>query len=369
MINLTSGKSRIKTDLPLIMVTVFLLSTGLIVIYDVTPVAAFRDFGDKLYYFKNQLLWASIGAIALAFLNLFDYHKLIKISPLIFGVCLILLIAVLVPGIGSKIYGARRWITIANFTFQPSEIAKIALILYSTSIISKFQNFKIRLLDALTVIFIPTFIATILVLLEPDLGTALIYLAIIISIYFIGRGPIKHFLIGFPIIITGAILAIVSSTYRLSRVESFLDPTRDSQGASYQIYQILISLKTGGLLGVGLGSSQGKFDLIPEVQADSIFAVFIEEFGFIGAVILISAFLFLISRGIKIARSAPDFQGKVLAGGITILIAAQSLFNLASNVALVPLTGIPLPFISHGGSSLFVILASIGILLNIKRQS
>src|SRR3989338_2972441 len=193
MINFSVRKSRLKTDLPLILVTALLLFTGLLVIYEATPGSAFRDFGDKLYYFKNQLLWAAIGAISLAFLSLFDYHKLVKMAPMIFGTCLILLVAVLIPGIGSKIYGARRWISIAGFTFQPSEIAKMALILYSTSIISKFENYKIKLLDALTVIFVPAFVATVLVLLEPDLGTALIFLAIIISVYFIGKGPLKHF--------------------------------------------------------------------------------------------------------------------------------------------------------------------------------
>jgi len=362
-------RSANKTDITLIVITIFLLLFGLITIFDATPIAAFRDFNDKLYYFKNQLLWATIGSIALVFLSFFDYHKLIKIAPILFAGALVLLVGVLIPGIGTKIYGARRWINIASLTFQPSEAAKIALIFYETFIISKFENFKIRLTDAVMVIFIPAIIATALVVLEPDLGTALIFIGVTASMYFVGRSPMKHFLIAIPLVLATIALAIFSSAYRLSRVESFLDPTHDPQGASYQIYQILIALKTGGFFGVGLGASQSKFNFIPEVQADAIFAIVVEEFGFMGAVIIIGAFLILISRCIKISQKAPDFQGKILGTGITSLIAIQSLFNLASNVALVPLTGIPLPFISHGGSSLFIIMAGIGIMLNIKKQS
>lgn len=369
MINLTTRRTHSRIDLPFVLISAVLLLTGLLVIFDATPVAAFRDFGDKLYFFKNQLLWATVGIVSLSFLSLFDYHKLIKISPLLFAGSLILLAAVLIPGIGTKVYGARRWINIGAISFQPSEAAKLALILYVTSIITKFQNFKIRLIDTFTVIFVPAAIGAVLVVLEPDLGTALIFIALTLSIYFVGRGPLKHFLIGLPILVIAALFIIFSSQYRLSRVESFLNPKHDPQGASYQIYQILIAHSTGGLFGVGIGGSQSKFDFIPEVQTDAIFAIFVEEFGFLGAVILVGLYLALISRGITVARKAPDFQGKVLASGLTSLIAIQSMFNLASNVALVPLTGIPLPFISHGGSSLFIVLSSIGILINIKRQS
>lgn len=367
--NISSRTRSPGLDLQLILLTAVLVLLGLFTIFDVTPIAAYRDFGDKLYYFKNQLIWATIGTIALVFLSLFDYHKLLKLSHLFFGAAIILLIAVLIPGVSEEIYGARRWISFGGFTFQPSEIAKLALILYGTAIITKFENYKIRLMDAVTVIFVPTFLATFLVLLEPDLGTALIFMAVTLAIYFVGGSPLRHFVIGFPIIVAAVIAAIVVAPYRFSRVESFLDPTHDTQGASYQIYQILTALATGGLFGLGLGASQSKYDFIPEIQGDAIFAVYVEEFGFIGAILLVALFFLLINRGIKIAKEAPDLAGKILATGVTALIGVQSLFNLASNVALVPLTGIPLPFISYGGSSLFVTMAAIGILINIAKQS
>ncbi|MBI3341799.1 putative lipid II flippase FtsW [Candidatus Curtissbacteria bacterium] len=369
MRNPTATARRAPFDLPLILITTVLVLTGLFIIFDATPIAAFRDFNDKLYYFKNQLIWATLGTIGVIFLSLFDYHKLLKLSHLFFAAAIILLIAVLVPGVSNKVYGARRWISFHGFTFQPSEIAKLALILYGTTIITKFENYKIRLTDAVMVIFVPAFIATFLVLLEPDLGTALIFMAVTLALYFVGGSPLKHFIIGVPIIISAIGAAILAAPYRFSRIESFLDPTHDPQGASYQIYQILVALSTGGLFGLGLGASQSKYAFIPEVQGDAIFAIYVEEFGFIGALLIIALFVMLIFRGIKIAREAPDMAGRILATGIIALIGVQSLFNLASNVALVPLTGIPLPFISYGGSSLFVTMAGIGILINIARQS
>lgn len=360
--------SRNQVDIPLLAATILLVTIGLVTIYDASVVAAFRDFGDKFYYFKNQLIWASLGFMALGAFSFIDYHKLTKYAPPLLLASIFLLIIVLIPGIGTKVYGARRWISIAGFTFQPSEIAKIALILYQTSIIARFEKARIRLLDAAIVIFLPAAFVSGLVLIQPDLGTALMFIGITLTMYFVGGGKIIHFLVVVPLIILAAAISIATHPYRLDRLKSLLDPTHDPQGASYQIYQILIALSSGGFLGVGIGASRSKFAFIPEVQSDAIFAVFVEELGFVGAIFLIGLFVFLISRAINIARLAPDNQGKILAMGIVGLISIQSLFNLASIVALVPLTGIPLPFISYGGSSLFVTMAAIGILLNIRKQ-
>lgn len=360
---------RLSFDLPLITASTLLVIFGLAMIYDASVVAAYRDFGDKLYYFKNQLVWATLGFMALTIFSFVDYHKLVKIAPTLFILALLLLAIVLIPGIGSKIYGARRWINIAGFSFQPSELAKLALIFYQTSIISKLQNWRIRIWDALYVLFLPTFLAIALVLAEPDLGTALIFAGITFVIYFVGQAPIWHLAILVPILTIGSLIAIVVEPYRLTRLKTFLNPNFDPQGASYQINQILIALGSGGLLGVGVGASTGKFDFIPEVHSDAIFAIVAEELGFIGAILVITVLLFLILRGIAIAKNAKDFQGRLLAIGLTALIASQTILNLASIVALIPLTGIPLPFISYGGSSLLVTMSAIGILNNIKRNS
>lgn len=360
---------KIKMDWLLAAAAASLVAIGLIAIYDASVVSAFRDFSDRLYYFKNQLAWAAVGTIALVFLSYFDYHRILKLAPIIFLLSLLLLCAVLIPFIGTEILGARRWITIAGFTFQPSEFAKLSTIFYSTYIMAKFEKHRIPILDSLLVYFLPIFLPALLVIFQPDLGTALIFIALAFSIYFAGNGPIWHFLIFIPPTVAAAIGAIILEPYRLQRIKAFTDPSFDPQGASYQINQIIIALASGGLLGVGLGGSRSKFEFIPEVHNDAIFAVIVEELGFLGALVLISIFLFLISRAINVAKLAKDYEGKLLAIALTALISIQVLFNLASNVALVPLTGIPLPFISYGGSSLFVTLAAIGILLNVRRQS
>ena len=365
----TLKRQNQSVDLWLLISTLMLVAIGLVAIYDASVISAFRDFSDRFYYFKNQLAWAALGTIALMFFSFLNYHKILKLAPIIFLLSIFSLILVLIPHVGSEVLGARRWIEIAGFTFQPSEFAKLAIIFYATSTIAKFENYKINLFDAILVYFLPILVPISLVIFQPDLGTALIFMAIAIVIYFMGNAPIWHFLTFAPLVLFGAIIAIVTKPYRLERLKAFLDPTYDPQGASYHINQIIIALAPGGLLGVGLGGSRSKFEFIPEVHNDAIFAVIVEELGFLGAVALISIFLFLIIRALTVAKGAGDFQGKLLASGLASLIAIQILFNLASIVALVPLTGIPLPFISYGGSSLFVTMAAIGILTNIKRQS
>lgn len=356
-------------DLWLLATTGVLVMIGLLSIYDASPVAALRDFGDKLYYFRNQLVWITISTLSFTFFSFFDYKKLLKLGPAILLTTVFLLLVVLIPHVGTQVYGARRWITVANFTFQPSEFAKLAIIFYTSAIMVKLEKYRVRIIDALLVYFMPVFIAIGLVMLQPDLGTALIFLAIALIIYFVGNAPIWHFLISMPILTVAAIGAIIAEPYRLTRLKSFLDPSFDPQGASYQINQILIAISSGGLLGTGLGASRSKFAFIPEVHSDAILAIIIEELGFVGALFLLGLFLFLLLRALSIARETQDLSGRILALGITSLLAVQSLFNFASVVALVPLTGIPLPFISYGGSSLLVTMSSIGILMNIKRSS
>lgn len=356
-------------DFPLIIASMVLILTGLILIFDITPVISSKISQDSLFYFKNQLTWATLGTFSLITLSFFDYRRLIKLAPLIIFASIILLILVLIPHIGTQVNGARRWISFGAFNFQPSEFTKLSLVLYLTYIISKFEHFKIRLSDAMLVIFAPAILASLLVFLEPDLGTSLILLMIVLVTYFIGNGPILHFLLLFPALVLSVIPLIIFESYRLNRIKSFLDPLSDPLGSSYQIYQIIKALATGGLLGLGLGASRSKFNFIPEVQSDAIFAIFVEEVGFLGAVILIAVFVFFIRRILRIAVEAPDYQGKILASSIACLFAVQIFFNIGSNVAIIPLTGVPLPFISYGGSSLFVSMSAIGILLNIKRQS
>lgn len=367
--NIHTRSHQSKFDSWLIIASSALVVFGLLAIYDASVVTAFKEFGDKFYYFKNQVAWAGLGFIALGFFSFYDYHKLLKYSPIFLTFTILLLVAVLIPGIGVKVYGARRWINIGGFTLQPSELTKLALIFYQAAIINKFENFKIRILDIALTLFLPVFIAASLVLIQPDLGTALIFIAVAMATYFISKSPIWHFLLAIPVIVFGSAIMIITHPYRLLRIKAFLDPNFDPQGASYQINQILSAISAGGLLGVGIGASRSKFAFIPEVHSDAIFAIIVEELGFVGALIILAILVFLFSRAVNVAKDAGDYAGKILAGGIVALLSIQSLFNLASIVALVPLTGIPLPFISYGGSSLLITMSTIGVLINIKRQS
>lgn len=333
---------------------------GLIMVGNASVVEAYRDFGDKLYYFRLQAQWASLGFLAFLFFSLFDYRrlKIFALPLLIFTLfCLFL---VLIPGLGTSVLGARRWLGIGPIRFQPAELAKLTFVLYLSSF---FANKK-GALPFLTILGL----MTTLIMLEPDLGTTVVLGMTSLVVYFASGAPILSIgLIGLVGLIGGAGL-ILSSPYRKERLLTFLNPTQDPLGASYHIRQILIALGSGGLLGVGLGQSRQKYEYLPAVTTDSIFAVIAEELGFIGSVTILLAFLVLIWRGFKIATQAPDDFGKLLAVGITSWIGFQALVNLGAMVAIIPLTGVPLPFISYGGSSLVLALAGMGILVNISRQ-
>ena len=330
-------------------------------VYEASVVTAFQDFADKYFYLRQQAIWTILGLGSLFFFSKLDYHRLEKIAfPTVF-LSIVLLVLVLIPGFGIQALGARRWLSLGFTSIHPAEFAKLSLIIYFSLLFSKSK----RTLSFLIIFGI--FLS--LIMFEPDLGTAVIFAAFSLSIYFCSGqtflGPLFLSLIGF---LTGVFL-IFASPYRRERLLTFLDLTRDPLGASYHIRQVLLALGSGGLWGLGLGASRQKYYYLPESMTDSIFAIIGEELGFFGTSLLVFVFLLIVIQGIKIADSAPDSFGRLLAVGITSLIGFQAFVNLAAMVALAPLTGIPLPFISYGGSSLIVILTASGILLNISKQT
>ncbi|MDP3954860.1 MAG: putative lipid II flippase FtsW [bacterium] len=332
---------------------------GILMVYNASVVTAFRDFGDKYYYARQQIISVFIGFVSLVFLSRFDYKRLQNLSPIFLIGTILLLVVVFLPGVGVSALGARRWLNFGLFSFQPAEMAKLSLILYFSSIFSK----KTKLLSFLLVLGL----VILLVMFEPDLGTAIILVAASFAIYFASGAKLIP-IFGLSIVgLLGGLALILTSAYRKARLLTFFDIGQDPLGASYHIRQILIALGSGGIFGVGLGASRQKYEYLPESMTDSIFAVIGEEMGFIGAALVITAFLFIVWRGFKIARDAPDIFSQLVAVGITSWIGVQALVNFASSVALAPLTGIPLPFISYGGSSLIITLAGVGILLNISR--
>ncbi|EKE06117.1 MAG: cell division membrane protein [uncultured bacterium] len=339
-----------------------LVTIGLVFIADISTPQALNFFNDKFYFFRQQLIWAGIGIVAMIVVSNIHYNFWRKIAAPFFIVSVLLLIAVLIPGIGLSALGARRWISLGSINFQPSEVIKLALALYLAKVADR------RILKPLA-FFIPVVIVCGLIMLQPDLGTTLVVGLIGITQIFVAGIPILYFLGSLIVGFIGIGVLIITSPYRRDRLMTFLQVTSDPLGKEYHIRQILLALGSGGLFGLGIGQSRQKYLFLPEASTDSIFAAIAEEVGFIGSFVLIAFFVLFVIKAFKIAASAPDQFSKILTVGITAWIGGQIILNLSSMIALTPLTGIPLPFFSYGGTSLSMILASCGILLNISRYA
>lgn len=343
----------------LFVLTLSLLLLGLLAVYNASVVEAYRDFGNKYHFVFQQLKWTGLGLIIFFITSLLPPQFYKKIALPFFLLCLLLMIAVLIPGIGNKVQGARRWIALPGFSLQPSELLKLSLIIY----LSAWLETPRKLVNFLAVLALVLG----LTMLQPDLGTAIVLATTGFLIYYVSGAPIIQ-LVGLASTgVLGIIFLILSSPYRRARLTTFLDPTQDPLGASYHINQVLIALGSGGLTGVGLGRSRQKYQYLPEATTDSIFAVIAEELGFIGSLILILLLLGLIILAFKIAAQSTNRFNQLLATGIAGWISVQFLLNLSAMVALVPLTGIPLPLISYGGSSLISTLVAIGVLTSIAK--
>jgi cell division protein FtsW len=356
-----------RPDLVMLGMVLALLIFGTIVVYDASVVVATKSIGDKFYFVKWQLMWAAIGLFFLYITMRIDYHRYLRIALPLLITTLVAMGLVFAPVIGyASLSGAHRWLSFHFFQVQPAEVAKLTLAIFLAAWFDNKQDLKTWGRGLLPVIVLVA-VLSVLLLLQRDLGSLLILIGMILAVYFVAGARLIHYLISVPVGILALMGIILSSTYRRARLLTFLDPTADPQGNGYHIGQILLALGSGGILGTGLGQSRGKFDYIPEVQTDSIFAVIGEELGFVGSIVLFALFGYLIYRGFSIVKNAPDRSGQLLALGIMSSLGIQIVLNLASMVSLFPLTGIPLPFISYGGSSLVVSLASVGILLNISR--
>lgn len=299
----------------------------------------------------------------MTFFSYFDYKRLYYIAFPLLLVSLIFLVAVLIPGIGSTVYGARRWIDFGFFSFQPTELAKISVILY----LSSWFLYKDRKRFLHFILILTSMIG--LVMMQPDLGTSIIIFSLFIAIYFLSGEKLKYLYGLLPIALVGVVGLILASPYRLRRLMSFLDPHADPQGISYHINQILISLSSGGILGRGFSNSRQKYQFLPEAHTDSIFAIIGEEVGFIGSVLLIMVYLLLLYSLYQVAVHSKDRFGFLLTGSILTLMSLHAVINLGGMTALLPLTGVPLPFISYGGSSLVIFYSLMGIVISVARRN
>ncbi len=370
-LKIQSLKETVKSvDTQFLAAIYILLAFGLLMVLSASSPIAYASSAtnhDSFYYFKKQLMWACLGTVAMFVTANYDYKKLKNWAFPALVLSIVLLLLVLVPGIGRKINDARRWIYLGPINFQPSEVAKITTIVFFSYSLSKnykeLSNFGVFLMY----IGIIGVIAAI-IMMEPHFSCTMLIAATACVLLLVAGAKIKHFLILGCCAVPAIVLLIIKAPYRLARVTTFLDPFKDIQDDGWQIVQSLYAIGSGGIFGAGLGQSRQKFTYMSEPQNDFIFAILAEEFGLLGAILVVIMFIFLIVRGIKIALNAPDLFGTLLATGIVAIIAIQAIVNIAVVTSSMPVTGMPLPFFSYGGTALAITMAEMGIVLNISRH-
>lgn len=354
-----------KIDAWLLISVLALLCIGNVMVYSASSYAAARYQGDASYYFQRELMWTILGLIAMLVTIRVDYRQWRRIS--LVGMLIILPLLVIVLKFGVNVYGASRWIAVGSFfSFEPSELTKLVLALYIADWLARKGKQVSTFLYGLAPFVILVGIVLGLVLLENDLGSAIIIAGFATAMFFTAGANIMQFLLATA---CGGLIFLKEalSSYRYYRVADFLHPFKDIMGINLQLYQALLALGSGGWFGLGLGASRQKTGYLPFPYTDSIFPVIGEELGFIGCALIVLLFLFLAFRGFRLARRTPDLYGALLATGITTWLILQAMINIGANTGTIPYTGVPLPFISFGGSSLVVSLAAVGVLLNISR--
>lgn len=361
--------SRARIDTWLLLAVLALVGFGLIMISSSSVVLSSQLFDQNYYFVSQQAIKMVIGFILLVVFAVFDYHLWQKYILWLLVVIGVLLILPLIPGVAATVNGAQRWIAFGPVQFQPSEFVKVLAVIYFAAWFSSkkehINSLKQGFLPFITILGIVAG----LILIQPDAGTTLVLVSTVVVMYFVAGAPLFHLFLGG--LLGGSLLGalIVSAPYRVQRLLVFLNPEKETLGAAYHINQALLAVGAGGLFGLGFGNSKQKFLYLPEPHTDSIFAITLEELGFIRSALVILVLSFVIFRGYKIARFAPDDFGRLLAIGLTALIGIQVVINIGAMIGLLPLTGVTLPFISYGGSSLISLLAAVGILLSISRYS
>lgn len=366
----TRKKIKMKDiDYSLLCAILVLLFIGVVMVYSSSSYYALYETESKSteFFFKKEILWTMVGIIGMIFTMSIDYHIYKKLTPWIVIGTLFFLVIVLF--IGAEINGARRWIKLGPLSFQPSELAKYVVVLYLALLIDKRRG-KIKEFKAGTLYYLA--IAAVfagLIILEKNLSITAIIMMVAFIMILVGGAKISHLLSLIPIGLSAGLGLIFMESYRLQRLTSFLNPWADPSGDSYQLIQSLYALGSGGFFGVGLGNSRQKALFMPEPHNDFIFAIIGEELGLIGCVAIIAIFIFIVIKGTSIAVKARDNYGYLVAIGIISVIAIQAIINIAVVTGSMPVTGVPMPLISYGGTSLVFNLSAIGILLNISRQS
>lgn len=350
----------------LFIIVTILTAIGILMIYSSSAIPALKRMNDLFFFLKRQMIWAVIGIVMMIIVSRIDYKNWDRLFLLIFGLTIFLLILVLI--MGKEVNGARRWLRLGILSFQPAELAKLTIIIYMARIIAKkgerIKDFMNGFLPVMSVVGL----FVMLIMIEPDAGTAVTIGIIALSLLFAGGARLKHIMF-LGIMMTPLMYTLVFNVgYRMQRLKTYWDPWKDPYNSGYQIIQSYLALGSGGLFGVGLGEGKQKLFFLPEAHTDFIFSILGEELGFAGGAAVIALFAALIWLGFVISLRAEDAFGKYAALGITIMIGMQAVINICVVTGLLPTKGIPLPFVSFGGSSLLVNMMSIGILMNIAAQ-
>ncbi|MDZ7677129.1 MAG: putative lipid II flippase FtsW [Acidimicrobiales bacterium] len=353
----------------LLAIVVLLCLLGLVMVMSASSVVGLYQFGSSWYFVKRQAIWLGAGLVVLVLTMRIDYHVWRRLAVPSLLVSLGLLVLVLIPGIGREVYGATRWLGIGPVQIQPSEFAKFGLVLFTADLLARRAHRMHDLRITLKPVAVVTAVVAGLVLLQPNLGTTMVIGAIAVAMLFVAGTPLLP-LAGLGM--GGAAAAgglALAAPYRRERVMTFLDPWRDPLDTGYQTIQSLVGIAQGGLAGVGLGASRSKWGFLPFAHTDFVFAIIAEEAGLIGASLVVALFIALAWLGVLTSMRAPDTFGMLVAAGITTWLCVQAFVNIGAVIGILPITGVPLPFVSFGGSSLLAIMAASGILLNVSRHA
>ena len=358
-----------RPDFTFFLVVAMLATFGLLMILSAGQVQSFQLKGNGYFYFTQQLVSLFVGLAAFYVVQRLDYRVWKRLAVPLLGIAVALLVLLFIPGVGFSHGGATRWIDLGIVPLQVSEVAKLALVVYLAAWLSGRRSQLDNLSKGLLPLAAVLLLLGGLVMAQPDLGTTSIMAVIAVAMYFTAGAPLRHIGIAFGGLFGAVAVLIATAPYRLDRLLTFLDPTKDTQGTGYHVQQALVAIGSGGLFGVGFNNSLQKHFFLPEPMNDSIFAVIAEELGFFASLAVIAAFAFLAQRGLRIASRAPDTFGRLLVTGIVTWVAFQAVVNLSAMLSLVPLTGVPLPFISLGGSSLVVLMIAMGIVMNVSKHT
>lgn len=342
---------------------------GLVMVLSASSVYSLRESGSAWEYFLKQSIWLGLGSVTMLITLRVDYHHWRKFAAPLLGVGLFLLLIVLVPGVGIRVNGAKSWLGLGpTLRIQPAELVKFALLLFTADLLARREHrmnqFGITVRPVLAVLAV----VSVLMMAQPDLGSTLVMMAIVFAVFFVAGVPLSS-LSGLGLVAgVIAVLVALSADYRSNRIFAFLHPSADPGGAGYQINQSLMGVASGQINGLGLGASRAKWGFLPNAHTDFIFAVISEELGLVGSLLVIGLFGAFALLGMRAALRAPDRFGVLMAGGITAWIITQAIVNIGGVVGMLPITGLTLPFVSYGGSSLVISMAATGILLNVARQ-